>query len=60
MYVIHTQPYTLGECLRDLLELSARLLVRGGRLVYFLPATPDTYNEADIPQHPALQLVANR
>ncbi|GIL78955.1 hypothetical protein Vretifemale_8342 [Volvox reticuliferus] len=55
-----TQPYTLGECLRDLLDLSARLLVVGGRLVYFLPATPETYDEAEIPQHPALKLVANR
>ncbi|GIL78953.1 hypothetical protein Vretimale_203 [Volvox reticuliferus] len=54
-----TQPYTLGECLRDLLDLSARLLVVGGRLVYFLPATPETYDEAEIPQHPALKLVAN-
>ncbi|KAG2424414.1 hypothetical protein HXX76_014468 [Chlamydomonas incerta] len=54
-----TQPYTLGECLRDLLDLSARLLVVGGRLVYFLPATPETYNEAEVPGHPALRLVAN-
>ncbi|GLI63539.1 hypothetical protein VaNZ11_006528 [Volvox africanus] len=58
-YIPSTQPYTLGECLRDLLDLSARLLVVGGRLVYFLPATPGTYDEADIPQHPALKLVAN-
>ncbi|EFJ46403.1 hypothetical protein VOLCADRAFT_62647 [Volvox carteri f. nagariensis] len=55
----YTQPYTLGECLRDLLELSARLLVVGGRLVYFLPATPETYDKAEIPQHPALELIAN-
>ncbi|KXZ47218.1 hypothetical protein GPECTOR_37g224 [Gonium pectorale] len=54
-----TQPYTLGECLRDLLDLSARLLVVGGRLVYFLPATPDAYDEAEVPAHPALRLVAN-
>ncbi|KAG2435965.1 hypothetical protein HYH02_011679 [Chlamydomonas schloesseri] len=54
-----TQPYTLGECLRDLLDLSARLLVVGGRLVYFLPATPETYSEAEVPGHPALRLVAN-
>ena len=54
------QPYTLGECLRDLLDLSARLLVVGGRLVYFLPATPETYCEEEVPGHPALRLVANR
>jgi tRNA G10 N-methylase Trm11 len=33
----HTDPYTLGECLLDLLESAARLLRTGGRLVYFLP-----------------------
>ncbi|GFR46055.1 hypothetical protein Agub_g7525 [Astrephomene gubernaculifera] len=54
-----TQPYTLGECLRDLLDMSARLLVVGGRLVYFLPASPETYDEGELPYHPALQLVAN-
>ncbi|GLC40262.1 hypothetical protein PLESTB_001633100 [Pleodorina starrii] len=58
-YIPAMQPYTLGECLRDLLDLSARLLVVGGRLVYFLPATPETYDEAEIPRHPALELVAN-
>lgn len=36
----HTVPYTLGECLLDLLESSARLLRLGGRLVYFLPVGP--------------------
>ncbi len=59
-FLPHAQPYTLGECLRDLLELSARLLVRGGRLVYFLPATPETYGPDQVPQHPALEVVANR
>ncbi|KAG2487107.1 hypothetical protein HYH03_014220 [Edaphochlamys debaryana] len=59
-YIPATQPYTLGECLRDLLELAAQLLVPGGRLVYFLPATPDTYDPAtEVPAHPALELVAN-
>jgi hypothetical protein len=33
----HTDPYTLGECLLDLLDSAARLLRVGGRLVYFLP-----------------------
>jgi tRNA (guanine10-N2)-methyltransferase len=35
----HTDPYTLAECLADLLESAARLLRLGGRLVYFLPVT---------------------
>ncbi len=48
-----------GECLRDLLHMSAKLLRLGGRLVYFLPAAPEVYREEEVPQHPALQLVAN-
>jgi tRNA (guanine10-N2)-methyltransferase len=45
--------------LRDLLDLSARLLKRGGRLVYFLPAAPEVYRDDEVPRHPALALVAN-
>ena len=48
-----------GECLRDLLDLSARLLRLGGRMVYFLPAAPEAYSEAEVPAHPALAAVAN-
>ena len=48
-----------GECLRDLLDTSAKLLRPGGRLVYFMPAAPEVYREEEIPQHPALRLVAN-
>ena len=48
-----------GECLRDLLDVSARLLRVGGRLVYFLPAAPEVYREEEVPRHPALRLVAN-
>ena len=36
-HIVSTAPYMLGECLRDLLDVSARLLVLGGRLVYFFP-----------------------
>ncbi len=32
----------------------------GGRLVYFLPTTYDTYDPAEVPSHPALELVAIR
>ncbi len=48
-----------GECLRDLLDMSAKLLRLGGRLVYFMPAAPEVYKEKEIPRHPALRLVAN-
>ena len=32
---------------------------KGGRLVFFLPSSPETYSEAELPEHPALLLVAN-
>uniref|UniRef100_A0A1D2A5X4 tRNA (guanine(10)-N(2))-methyltransferase n=1 Tax=Auxenochlorella protothecoides TaxID=3075 RepID=A0A1D2A5X4_AUXPR len=54
-----TDPYQLGECLRDLLDAAARLLRIGGRLVYFLPAIPGYYSPEEVPAHPALTLVAN-
>ncbi|CAL8463394.1 g2928 [Coccomyxa elongata] len=58
-HITSTAPYSMGECLRDLLDVSARLLRMGGRLVYFLPAAPEVYREEEIPQHPSLRLVAN-
>lgn len=48
-----------GECLRDLLDMSAKLLRPGGRLVYFMPAAPEVYREEEIPRHPALRRIAN-
>lgn len=58
-YIPSTDPYTLGECLRDLLDFSARMLVPGGRLVYFFPASPETYKESEVPGHPNLKLICN-
>ncbi|KAJ9533440.1 hypothetical protein QJQ45_026477 [Haematococcus lacustris] len=55
----HAEPYSMGECLRDLLSFAARLLVRGGRLVFFMPSTPDTYSAQELPRHPALRLLHN-
>lgn len=54
-----TAPYALAECLADLLDTAARLLVVGGRLVYFLPIVPTLYSEADVPRHPCLLTLAN-
>ncbi|MEW5314331.1 MAG: hypothetical protein WDW38_005839 [Sanguina aurantia] len=58
-HIASTAPYTLGECLRDLLELASKMLRVGGRLIYWLPVTPDSYCTDDIPQHPALTLLYN-
>lgn len=48
-----------GECARDLLDLAARMLRTGGRLVFFMPAAPGAYDERDVPTHPALACVSN-
>ena len=39
-----TEPYLMGECLRDLLDSAARLLRLGGRLCFFIPASEETYD----------------
>jgi tRNA (guanine10-N2)-methyltransferase len=53
-HIASTAPYTLAECLRDLVELAARALEVGGRLVYWVPAAPGFYLEGELPTHPAL------
>ena len=44
--------------MKDLLDMAARVLVLGGRLVYLLPCT-DTFTEKDLPVHPCLLTVGN-
>eukprot|EP00741_Cyanophora_paradoxa_P003601 tig00000093_g3498.t1 len=51
-------PVTLGDTTDVLLDFAASTLVMGGRLVYWLPCTPE-YEESDCPQHPSLRVVAN-
>jgi hypothetical protein len=45
-YFPPTKPYSLGECLADLLDMSARLLVIGGRLVYWMPDFNESADDA--------------
>ena len=40
-------------------DFAARALVARGRLVFFVPAAPGYYFEAELPTHPALAMVAN-
>lgn len=58
-HIPSTAPYTLAECLHDLLHVAAKMLVIGGRLVYFYPAAREEYCAEVIPSHPCFQLVAN-
>jgi tRNA (guanine10-N2)-methyltransferase len=41
----------------DLLDVAARTLVMGGRLVYIIPSMTDFNVETDLPQHECLKLV---
>ncbi|KAJ2649060.1 hypothetical protein IWW40_003471 [Coemansia sp. RSA 1250] len=58
-YYPPTIPYEMSDLVSDLLEFAAEKLVVGGRLVYWLPTVADEYDPKDIPEHPALKLVAN-
>ena len=53
-----TVNYDIADVMKDLLDMAARYLAVGGRLVFWLPTTND-YKEADLPQHPALKMVHN-
>lgn len=39
----------------DLVDMAARTLVKGGRLVYIIPSMKDFDPEADLPRHPCLR-----
>lgn len=58
-HIPSTAPYTLAECLHDLLDLAARALVIGGRLVFFVPCSVPDYDPKQLPTHPIFRLVAN-
>ncbi len=49
-HIPSTTPYPLSECLWDLLDAAARLLIPGARLVYFLPSIPHLYQVCIAPQ----------
>ena len=51
--------YSLHHLLADLLNFSARSLVVGGRLVYWLPVIRQVYTTSMAPTHPALRLVVD-
>lgn len=57
-HIAGTSPYPLAECLRDLLDWAAKVLVKGGRLGYWIPSLPDSGSK-EIPFHPNLVLKYN-
>ncbi|KAL5208467.1 hypothetical protein ABZP36_032902 [Zizania latifolia] len=59
-HIPSTAPYSLAECVHDLLHLAARMLVMGGRLVFFFPVVREdgVTNLAKYPEHPCFKLIA--
>ncbi|XP_009792390.1 uncharacterized protein LOC107763736 [Nicotiana tabacum] len=58
-HIPSTAPYSLVECVHDLLDLAAKMLVMGGRLVYFYPVLRDNESaDTTFPEHPCFKLVA--
>ena len=53
-----TRRVCTDDLLWGMLDMAVDMLVDGGRLVYWLPTTPD-YKDSDLPTHPLLQLVHN-
>jgi len=49
----------MSEVVADLLMFAVKNLVRGGRLVYWLPTVTEDYTIDDLPTHPCMELVAN-
>lgn len=57
-FIPATQRVVFVDFIDALLQFASDVLVPGGRLVYWLPTTPD-YVDTDVPRHPALRLVSN-
>ncbi|XP_065850098.1 uncharacterized protein [Euphorbia lathyris] len=59
-HIPSTAPYSLAECMHDLLDLAAKMLVLGGRLVCFYPVLrEDETVEVQFPEHQCFKLIAS-
>jgi len=57
-HIAQTQPYPVEDVMADLLDVAARTLVTGGRLVYIIPSFAKDFDAAvDLPRHSCLELV---
>lgn len=56
-HIAQTKPYPVSDVMADLLDVSARSLVLGGRLVYIIPSMTDFDAANDLPRHECLELV---
>lgn len=58
-HIPSTARYSLLECVHDLLDVAARLLVMGGRLVFFYPLAVDEDARDIFPEHKCFTLVTH-
>lgn len=57
-HIAQTKPYSVSDVMSDLVDMAAKTLVMGGRLVYVIPSFSTDFSvENDLPQHVCLQLV---
>lgn len=57
-HIAQTKPYSVSNVMADLLDVAARVLLMGGRLVYVIPSFALDFNpQDDLPQHECLELV---
>lgn len=56
-HIPQTKPYAVSDVMSDLLDMAARSLVMGGRLVYVIPSFADFSPDTDLPRHHCLELV---
>lgn len=58
-HIPSTAPYSLVECVHDLFDLAARMLIMGGRLVYFYPVLrEEDAPTPTFPEHPCFELIS--
>lgn len=59
-HIPSTAPYSLVECVHDLLDLAAKMLVMGGRLVFFYPILREEESAHNhFPEHPCFKLISS-
>lgn len=57
-HIAQTQTYAVSDVMADLLDVAARTLVLGGRLVYVIPSFDSDFDvDCDLPRHPCLELI---
>jgi len=56
-HIAQTKPYVVSGVMSDLLDVAARTLAVGGRLVYIIPSFRDFDEDRDLPRHDCLELV---